>query len=74
MTIGAFVLLAFVLGIVAYDWVSLRGKNRRAVLLEVGAFLVERCSSRSPIAQPRSHTQWASAEAWTFSCIRSSSG
>ena len=40
MTIGAFVLLAFVLGIVAYDWVSLRGKNRRAVLLEVGAFLV----------------------------------
>ena len=40
MTIGAFVLLAFVLGIVAYDWVSLRGKNRRAVLLEVVAFLV----------------------------------
>jgi tRNA threonylcarbamoyladenosine biosynthesis protein TsaE len=40
MTIGAFVLLAFVLGIVAYDWVSLRGKNRRAVLLEMAAFLV----------------------------------
>ncbi len=40
MTIGGFALLAFVLGIVAYDWVSLRGKNRRAVLLEVGAFLV----------------------------------
>jgi hypothetical protein len=40
MTIGAFILLAFVLGIVAYDWVSLRGKNRRAVLLEVAAFLV----------------------------------
>ncbi len=40
MTIGAFILLAFVLGIVAYDWVSLRGKNRRAVLLEMAAFLV----------------------------------
>jgi hypothetical protein len=40
MTLGAFILLAFVLGIVAYDWVSLRGKNRRAVLLEVLVFLV----------------------------------
>ena len=39
MTKGALILLVFVLGIVAHDWVSLRGKNRRAVLVEVVAFL-----------------------------------
>jgi hypothetical protein len=39
MTIAAFALLLLVFGLVAYDWATLRGKNRRALFLEVAVFL-----------------------------------
>lgn len=39
MTIAAFALLALVFGLVAFDWATLRGKNRRALFLEVAVFL-----------------------------------
>jgi hypothetical protein len=39
MTIAAFMLLALVFGLVAFDWATLRGKNRRALFLEVAVFL-----------------------------------
>ncbi len=39
MTIAAVALLLLVFGLVAYDWATLRGKNRRALLLEVAVFL-----------------------------------
>ena len=39
MTIAAFALLALVFGLVAFDWATLRGKNRRALLLEVAVFV-----------------------------------
>ncbi len=39
MTIAAVALLVLVFGLVAYDWATLRGKNRRALLLEVAVFL-----------------------------------
>jgi hypothetical protein len=35
---GALLLLVF--GLVAFDWATLRGKNRRALLLELAAFIV----------------------------------
>ena len=40
MTIAAIALLVLVFGLVAFDWLTLRGKNRRALLLEVAVFLV----------------------------------
>jgi hypothetical protein len=40
MNLAAASLLVLVLGLVLFDWVTLRGKNRRALLLEVAAFLV----------------------------------
>jgi small membrane protein len=40
MNLAAASLLVLVLGLVAFDWVTLRGKNRRALLLELAAFLV----------------------------------
>ena len=39
MTIAAFALLALVFGLVAFDWATLRGKNRRALLLEIAVFV-----------------------------------
>ena len=39
MNIAAFLLLALVFGLVVYDWATLRGKNRRALILEVAVFL-----------------------------------
>jgi hypothetical protein len=39
MTPAAFALLALVFGLVAYDWATLRGKNRRALLVEVAVFV-----------------------------------
>jgi hypothetical protein len=39
MTIAALALLLLVFGLVAFDWATLRGKNRRALLLEVAVFL-----------------------------------
>ncbi len=39
MTIAAIALLVLVFGLVAFDWLTLRGKNRRALLLEVAVFL-----------------------------------
>ena len=39
MTIAAVALLALVFGLVVYDWATLRGKNRRALLVEVAVFL-----------------------------------
>ncbi len=40
MTFASYLLLALVAGLVLYDWAALRGKNRRAVWVEVGAFVV----------------------------------
>jgi hypothetical protein len=40
MNLAAASLLLLVFGLVVYDWVTLRGKNRRALLLEMGAFVV----------------------------------
>jgi hypothetical protein len=39
MTIAAFALLALVFGLVAFDWATLRGKNRRALFLEIAVLL-----------------------------------
>lgn len=39
MTVAAFALLALVFGLVVFDWATLRGKNRRALLVEVTVFL-----------------------------------
>jgi len=33
-------LLVLVFGLIVFDWATLRGKNRRALLLEVAAFVV----------------------------------
>jgi hypothetical protein len=40
VTFASYLLLALVAALVAYDWASLRGKNRRAVYVEVAAFVV----------------------------------
>jgi hypothetical protein len=40
VNLASFVLLAFVFGLVAFDAVQLRGKNRRALFLEITAMLV----------------------------------
>ncbi len=40
MNLASIVLLALVFGLVVFDWVTTRGKNRRALLLEVAAFVV----------------------------------
>jgi len=39
MTLAALSLLLLVFGLVVFDWATLRGKNRRALLLEVAVFL-----------------------------------
>ena len=39
MTLAAFVLLALVFGLVAFDWLTFRGKNRRLLVIEAAAFL-----------------------------------
>jgi hypothetical protein len=39
MTLAALCLLVLVFGLVAFDWATLRGKNRRALFLEVAVFL-----------------------------------
>ena len=39
MTLAAFVLLALVFGLVVFDCVTFRGKNRRLLLIEIGAFI-----------------------------------
>ena len=39
MTIAAFALLALVFGLVAFDWATLRGKNRRALFVELAVFV-----------------------------------
>ncbi|HEY2364812.1 MAG TPA: DUF2304 domain-containing protein [Polyangiaceae bacterium] len=39
MTIAAFLLLALVFGLVVYDWATLRGKNRRALFVEIAVFV-----------------------------------
>ena len=39
MNLAAFALLALVFGLVAFDWATLRGKNRRALFLEIAVFL-----------------------------------
>ena len=39
MNLAALVLLALVFGLVAFDWITARGKNRRALWLEVVAFV-----------------------------------
>jgi hypothetical protein len=40
MNLAAASLLLLVSGLVVFDWITLRGKNRRALWLEIGAFLV----------------------------------
>ncbi|MGO8992624.1 MAG: DUF2304 family protein [Polyangiaceae bacterium] len=40
MNLAAASLLVLVFGLVVFDWATLRGKNRRALLLELTAFLV----------------------------------
>jgi hypothetical protein len=39
MNLAAVALLLLVFGLVVFDWVTLRGKNRRALLLESAAFV-----------------------------------
>jgi hypothetical protein len=39
MTLAAFLLLALVFGLVLYDWATLRGKNRRALIVEIAVFV-----------------------------------
>jgi len=39
MNIAAASLLLLVFGLVVFDWATLRGKNRRALLVELAAFL-----------------------------------
>jgi hypothetical protein len=36
---AAVVLLSLVLGLVVFDWITSRGKNRRGLFLEIAAFL-----------------------------------
>jgi hypothetical protein len=38
--LASLVLLALVFGLVAFDWVTFRGRNRRGLWLEAGAFVV----------------------------------
>ncbi len=38
MTLAALALLSLVVGLFAFDWITLRGKNRRVLLLEAFAF------------------------------------
>jgi hypothetical protein len=40
MNLAAASLLLLVLGLVVFDWITQRGRNRRGVLLEAGAFVV----------------------------------
>jgi len=40
MNLAAVALLVLVFGLVLFDWTTLRGKNRRALLLELMAFVV----------------------------------
>jgi hypothetical protein len=40
MSLAAAALLVLVFGLVVFDWATLRGKNRRALLLEATAFVV----------------------------------
>jgi hypothetical protein len=40
MNLAAGCLLLLVFGLVVFDWITLRGKNRRAILLEAAAFVV----------------------------------
>jgi hypothetical protein len=39
MNLAAACLLALVFGLVVFDWVTLRGKNRRALMFEAAAFV-----------------------------------
>jgi hypothetical protein len=39
MTLAKLALLLLVFGLIVYDWATLRGKNRRALLVEVAVFL-----------------------------------
>jgi hypothetical protein len=39
MSIAGALLLLLVFGLVAFDWLTLRGKNRRALWLEIAVFL-----------------------------------
>jgi hypothetical protein len=39
MNLAAVALLALVFGLVLFDWITLRGKNRRVLLLETAVFL-----------------------------------
>jgi len=39
MNLAAVALLVLVFGLVVFDWATLRGKNRRALLLELTAFV-----------------------------------
>ena len=39
MNLAAVALLVLVFGLVVFDWATLRGKNRRALLLEMTAFV-----------------------------------
>jgi hypothetical protein len=39
MNLAAVFLLLLVFGLVVFDWATLRGKNRRALLVELAAFL-----------------------------------
>jgi hypothetical protein len=39
MNVAAACLLALVFGLVVFDWITLRGKNRRALLFEAAAFV-----------------------------------
>jgi hypothetical protein len=39
MNLAAIALLALVFGLLVYDWATLRGKNRRALVLEAVAFV-----------------------------------
>jgi hypothetical protein len=40
MNLAAAALLVLVAGLIVFDWTTLRGKNRRALLLELAAFVV----------------------------------
>jgi small membrane protein len=39
MNLAAALLLALVFGLIVFDWATLRGKNRRALLVEIAVFL-----------------------------------
>src|ERR1700689_5254694 len=40
MNLAGIALLVLVFGLIAFDWATLRGRNRRALLLELVAFVV----------------------------------